>query len=216
MTLPAFFVSAFAAPLLGFGSVLIWNHAPASWFCEYGTVPEPPTARKLQAPIPYGLLFSLPFIVLLLGQNAEVSLQRFAPAAAVLFCLIQLTICDIRYRILQDQWILFLAGAGLLFQVPAPARAAGLVLPLGIYAFCILISRSARRPPGLGAGDAKLAAGLGFAFGAPDMATILCHASLLAGLWALILLLTKKAAKGDTIPFGPFAALACFFYLLSI
>jgi prepilin signal peptidase PulO-like enzyme (type II secretory pathway) len=216
MTLSAFFVSVFSSLLLGFGSVLAWNHAPAAWICERGTAPEPAANQKLTAPIPSGLLFSLPFFIFLLKQDAPLSFGRFVPAAAVLFSLIQLTVCDIRYRILQDQWILFLAGAGLLFQVAAPARAAGLILPLGIYAACFLIARSARRPLGLGAGDAKLAAGLGFAFGAADMAAILCHASLLAGLWALFLLLTKKAAKGDRMAFGPFAALACCFYLLSI
>ena len=216
MTLSAFFVSVLSSLLLGVGSVLAWNHTPAAWLCERGAAPELTSDRKLRAPIPSGLLFSLLFFMLLLEQDAVLSFGRFVPAAAVLFSLIQLTVCDIRYRILQDQWILFLAGAGLFYSVPAPARAAGLVLPLGIYAVCFLIARSARRPLGLGAGDAKLAAGLGFAFGAAGLAGILCHASLLAGLWALFLLLTKKAAKGDRMAFGPFAALASCFYLLSI
>ena len=216
MTFSAFFSSVFASLLLGFGSVLSWNHTPAAWLCERGMASELTSDQKLRAPISSGLLFSLPFFIFLLEQAAPLSFGRFVPAAAVLFSLIQLTVCDIRYRILQNQWILFLAGAGLFYSVPFSARAAGLFLPLGIYAVCVLLARSARRPLGLGAGDAKLAAGLGFAFGAADMAVILCHASLLAGLWALFLLLTKKAAKGDRMAFGPFAALACCFYLLSI
>jgi len=215
MSLSAFFVSACLSLFSGFLSVVAWNHTPGSWLCDRCGTPVSEAARKLPAPVPSGIAFSLLFFLLTRCPSASSRPEDFLPAAAVVFALIQLTVCDLRYRILQDQWILFLAGAGLLFEVPAPARAAGLLLPLGTYAALVLAARTARRPPGLGAGDAKLAAGLGFAFGPASMAAILCRAFLLAGIWSAGLLLTKKAAKGDRIPFGPFAAFACYCFLLS-
>lgn len=196
-------------------SYWVWNHTPAGWLQESGAVPVGLKAHCFRASGRFTLVFSVPFFLLFLWPAQGLSSGFALPAAAVSFCLVQLSVCDIRYRILQDQWILFLAAAGLLFPVPAAARAAGLLIPLAAYALMLTLARAFGRDPGLGAGDAKLAAGLGFSFGGAAMLLIFCHAFLLAGVWALVLLLTKKAAKGDRIPFGPFAALSCFGYLLS-
>lgn len=203
-------------PLLaGYLSLSAWNHTPAGWLQEAGSAPDSLQDHRFRTPLPSALLFSVPFFLISLWQLQHPSGRGLLPAAAVSFALVQLSVCDIRYRILQDQWILFLAAAGLLFPAPAWARAAGLLIPLAAYALMTGIARTFRREPGLGAGDAKLAAALGFAVGWPASAVIFCHAFLISGFWALALLLTKKAAKGDRIPFGPFAALSCFGYLLS-
>ena len=199
----------------GYLSLLAWNHTPAGWLQESDTEPASFRDHRFRASLRFSLFFSVPFFLIALWQLQHPSGSGLLPAAAVSFALVQLSVCDIRYRILQDQWILFLAVAGLLFPAPAWARAAGLLIPLAAYALMVGIARSFRRDPGLGAGDAKLASALGFAFGGPALAVIFCHAFLFSGFWALALLLTKKAAKDDRIPFGPFAALSCFGYLLS-
>ncbi len=211
----AFFVSIVFSLLLGSLSVAAWNRAPARWRCDSGSVPGKAQKECALGLIPWVLPFSLLFLPLLWPGASSSGIFQCLPAGVLVFALIQLSICDLRFHILQDQWILFLALAGLFYQVPFISRAAGLALPLGLYAASAWAARRGGRSLGLGAGDAKLAAALGFAFGAQDMAAILCRAFLAAGVVALALLLTKKAAKGDRIAFGPFAAFACYCYLLS-
>jgi prepilin signal peptidase PulO-like enzyme (type II secretory pathway) len=195
MTPSAFLFDLTVSLILGALSVLAWNKTPGEWICDCGA--EKGAGLLLQDP-----------------EGIPVSV-RCLPALAVTFGLIQLSVCDVRYQILQDQWILFLGPAGLFFPVGPGARITGVLIPLAAFAAWALAARAAGRTCGLGAGDAKLAAGLGFAFGAPAAAAMLCRAFLWAGMVALCLLLTKKAAKGDRMAFGPFAALACYCYLLS-
>ncbi|MFA7501797.1 MAG: A24 family peptidase [Anaerovoracaceae bacterium] len=212
----AFFYGAAAGLSLALGraSVWIWNRTPERWLCDYGECGIPGGHRTIACTFQWSVFLGTPFFILMLRADGCVS--KFVPAAAGALALIQLAAGDARYRILPDQWILCLAAAGLMFPVPAAARAAGLLAPLAVYIPAALIARASGRLPGLGAGDAKLASAAGFAFGIPAMGIIFCRAFLAAGLWASLLLFTKKAARGDRIAFGPFAALSCYLYLLSL
>ena len=215
MTPSAFLFDLTVSLILGALSVLAWNKTPGEWICDCGAEKGAGPQNRILALLPWALLFALPFLLLLQDPEGIPVSVRCLPALAVTFGLIQLSVCDVRYQILQDQWILFLGPAGLFFPVGPGARITGVLIPLAAFAAWALAARAAGRTCGLGAGDAKLAAGLGFAFGAPAAAAMLCRAFLWAGMVALCLLLTKKAAKGDRMAFGPFAALACYCYLLS-
>ena len=57
-------------------------------------------------------------------------------------------------------------------------------------------------------GDVKMAAALGFLFAWPKIVPLLMTAFMLGGLWATIVLLSRKKTLKDAIPFGPFLALA--------
>lgn len=61
---------------------------------------------------------------------------------------------------------------------------------------------------GMGGGDVKLAFVMGLILGFPNIITALYLAFLSGGVVASVLLLFKKKHFGQTIPFGPFLALA--------
>ena len=75
-----------------------------------------------------------------------------------------------------------------------------------------LISRG-----GLGAGDVKLFALIGFYFGIIPMMNILFYTTFFAAITASFLLITKKAKMKSTLALGPFAfiGLNIYYILLS-
>ncbi|WP_054692585.1 prepilin peptidase [Syntrophomonas palmitatica] len=60
---------------------------------------------------------------------------------------------------------------------------------------------------GMGGGDIKLAAMIGAFTGLQGSIAAFVMSSLAGGLWALYLLITKKADRKTAIKFGPFLAL---------
>lgn len=208
------FVCLPGALALGRLSVWIWNRTPEHWLCEYG-VDTLDADRSIIRHIWIATLFACIPFAFAIAHAAPSGMAAIASYCIAVTALLQLAASDISYLILPDQWLVVLAVSGLPLDVPPHSRAAGLLIPLALFMLYAAIFRAAGGQPGLGAGDAKLAAAVGTALGLPAVSAIFCRAFLAAGLWAAGLLATKKAAKGDRIPFGPFAACFCLFYLLS-
>lgn len=82
----------------------------------------------------------------------------------------------------------------------------GLGLICGFLFFMILVAIS--RGKGMGGGDVKLAAALGFLFGWPDIAIIIPISFILGSLYALPLIISGLKGRKDLLPFGPFLVLA--------
>jgi leader peptidase (prepilin peptidase)/N-methyltransferase len=135
--------------------------------------------------------------------------MRACVAGAVLIWLAVLSCYDIRQRRLPNLLTLpgavailvaaVLAGRGL----PALAGAAALA---GIYLLVHLMA-----PPAMGAGDVKLAIGLGGlagCFGAAVWFLAALAAPLLTALWGVVGLLVFGGARAATVPHGPAMCLA--------
>jgi len=135
--------------------------------------------------------------------------MRACVAGAVLIWLAVLSCYDIRQHRLPNLLTLpgavailvaaVLAGRGL----PALAGAAALA---GIY---LLVHLTA--PPAMGAGDVKLAIGLGGlagCFGAAVWFLAALAAPLLTALWGVVGLLVFGGARAATVPHGPAMCLA--------
>ena len=75
----------------------------------------------------------------------------------------------------------------------------GGVLGFGLLFVLFVVSRGA-----IGAGDVKLCGVVGLFAGFPGVLTALFWASILAGIIAAGLLITKRVRRGDFIPYGPF------------
>jgi leader peptidase (prepilin peptidase)/N-methyltransferase len=89
------------------------------------------------------------------------------------------------------------------------AAAAGGGLAGGFMLALAIISRG-----GLGLGDVKLAAFIGFALGTPLIFPALFLMGLLGGLAAAALLLLRFRGRGDPMPYGPILAAAALAVLL--
>ena len=70
-----------------------------------------------------------------------------------------------------------------------------------------------RKKEGMGLGDAKLMAAIGFWFGWASLPFVIFFSSLVALIFAIPSLLKKSLAMSSEIPFGPYIIAACIFYL---
>lgn len=124
-----------------------------------------------------------------------------------IFCTVPLVwaaITDYRKRIIPDwTWIvILLTGIVSVFLSPVPAlyeRIVGFLLP----GACLLLL--AMKYGGVGGGDIKLTAAMGFCFGLYSLAVILFFAVLPACIYA-------KAAKQKSIPLATFLCIGFFIY----
>ena len=79
----------------------------------------------------------------------------------------------------------------------------------GIFLLIAIVSRG-----GMGWGDVKLAALIGLATGFPLVILAIIMAAILGGIVAVALVIAKKRKRRQTIPFGPFLAVAAMITLL--
>jgi len=80
------------------------------------------------------------------------------------------------------------------------------------FAIFLLIAIASRG--GMGWGDVKLAALIGLATGFPLVFFSIIMGAILGGIVAVALVIAKKRTRRETIPFGPFLALAAMITLL--
>jgi len=84
----------------------------------------------------------------------------------------------------------------------------------GAVGFVILFLIAIVSRGGMGWGDVKLAALIGLATGFPLVFFSLIMGAILGGIVAVALMIAKKKTRRETIPFGPFLAVAAMITLL--
>jgi leader peptidase (prepilin peptidase) / N-methyltransferase len=136
-----------------------------------------------------------------------------AAACWLAACLIPLAFIDAATRRLPDLLTApaYAGTAGFLLLAAAvggghwPTLGRALLGGLAYLGFCLLLFLIS--PAGMGAGDVKLAASLGTALAWFSWATLLVGAFagfLLGALYSIALLVTGRATRKSTVPFGPF------------
>jgi leader peptidase (prepilin peptidase)/N-methyltransferase len=106
--------------------------------------------------------------------------------------------------------VLWLAWQGNYLASAAAGAALAMLMFAGLYA----IGRRFYGPGALGLGDVKLAGLIGAMTGMAWMPYALFLGILLAGAAAAVMLLTGRARRGDTLPYGHFMALAALLVLV--
>lgn len=97
-------------------------------------------------------------------------------------------------------WQIILAAAGSEWTSLGRALLAGCLIGLVFTLLCVLT------PSGIGLGDAKLSAVLGMLlgwFGWPQVLLGVLFAFLLGGVFAVVLLATRRASRSTAVAFGP-------------
>jgi leader peptidase (prepilin peptidase)/N-methyltransferase len=107
--------------------------------------------------------------------------------------------------------LVLLPQAGLAQQIGTRVAYAALggAIGFGIFLLIAIVSRG-----GMGWGDVKLAALIGLATGFPLVFFAIIMGAILGGIVAVALVIAKKRTRRETIPFGPFLALAAMITLL--
>lgn len=156
-----------------------------------------------------------PIIELLTGLIFLLFLTKFGLSMDFLFYIILFSILivisgiDYHHQIIPDILVLitFVLGIGLkltLFSIDGQAidiinSSLGLLIGGGFLLLVAIVSRG-----GMGGGDIKLMAALGFWIGWKYTILALLLSFLIGGILSLGLLITKVKSRGEFIPFGPF------------
>ncbi|OPZ74856.1 MAG: Type 4 prepilin-like proteins leader peptide-processing enzyme [Firmicutes bacterium ADurb.Bin456] len=146
-----------------------------------------------------GLLFAAVFMRT--GLTVLLLKQLFLVAV-----LIAVTFIDLEHMIIPDRIIVFSLAGGIFLNILAgdlSLLSAGLGL---IAAAALLLAPALIYRGGMGGGDIKLAAVIGFFLGWPNGLLAVLLGCLLGALAGITLVLTGRRGRKDAIPFGPFLA----------
>lgn len=136
------------------------------------------------------------------------------------FCI---SVIDIRVKKIPNLLLLILLGvravcmAGLILMKPESFRGElfpslfGVLVGGGVLLICRLISKG-----GMGAGDIKFFAVLGFFLKIPDVMHVMILSIMLSAVTGLFLLLFRKAKMRSTVPMAPFILAGLTVYLIFI
>lgn len=203
----------------GNGAVYCFNRMPAGWLCDYGQKPPKeltdPYTQRIRS-MPWKYIFTMLFIVLNIRLVTEDPVFALAASAAI-WVLLELSIADIKYRIVPDQLLIMLAvtGMGMIsYQSSWRDAAFGAVAGFGIMGAVALLGRAIYRSEAVGGGDIKLVAVLGFLCGTSGIIVVFAVASFLSSAHFVILLVRKKIKKSDHMAMVPYFAFAASAYIV--
>ena len=139
---------------------------------------------------------------------------QLAPALVFSAFMVAITFIDLDHQIILDGMLALLAAAGLglglwLGQPGWVDMLIGAGVGGGMLLVLAVVSGG-----GMGGGDVKFAAALGFWLGWPEILLCLLISFVVGGAISLFLLLAKLRGRKDFIPFGPFIALGAWVALL--
>jgi len=160
-----------------------------------------PASSRLIAPaaVVAAALAAVTFVHL--GRDANAALW-----ATTQVVLVALAAIDIATRRLPNAITLPVAAAALVLRAAAERSSLAEVAIAGAAAFAVFYAIAVVARGGFGMGDVKLAGMLGFLLGR-DVVPALAIGVGAAGLWALGLVLTRRAGLRSTLAYGPFLCL---------
>lgn len=163
--------------------------------CKVGISPVYPFFELLT-----GLLFAGAY--LLLGWSGELVI-----ALTLISLFIIITVSDLAYMIIPDKVLLVFAGIFIIERIILPLSPwwdsfAGAVAGFMILLFIALISKG-----GMGGGDIKLFALIGFVVGFKTMLLSFFFATFYGAFFGIAAMLLGYVKRKQAIPFGPFIAL---------
>lgn len=216
-----YLVTVLAAVFLGNGAVYLFNHMPARWFCDYDEEPsnelkDPYTQRVKSTPWKY--YFTMLFIVIGLYLVRNDWVYTIA-VMLIIWILLELSISDIKYRIVPDQLVFLLAVSAvgtIQYHMGWMDMLCGAALGTGIMALTALIGKAMYRRDAVGGGDIKLFAALGLVLGVRGVLVVFMLSALIAGAHMVWLLARKKIKRKDTIPMVPYISATAGIYLVFI
>ena len=179
--------------------------------------------RYCKAPLSYyyplvelttGLIFSATF--LFVWNNFQGNILDLIFYLIISSSLIVIFFSDLRYGLIPDKILIPVFSLTIFYTLFFHTRIFYLNLLSGIGLFLFfLVIYLITRGKGMGFGDVKFSAFMGFLLGFPQGIVSVYLAFLTGGIWAIILVLWRKKRFGrkDTIPFGPFLVAGTFLSL---
>lgn len=205
--------------LAGNGAVYFFNKVPASWLCDYNEEPseelKDPYTQRIKS-YPWKYVFTMLFIIL--GIKMVMKDWQFAVAGTfAIWLLLEMSIADVKYRIVPDQYILLLTvtAIGFIpFHFDHYSMIAGAAAGFGIMGLTALMGKLAGKGAAAGGGDIKLFTSLGLVTGLGGILFIFAATALLSGAHFCYLLARKKITMRDTMPMVPYISISAILYIV--
>jgi leader peptidase (prepilin peptidase)/N-methyltransferase len=191
--------------LLGLFAAALINRAADCWFS-----PARPACGLTRHPARQAALWvGVPVLFALLA-GSDMAQAQVATACLFAAILILLAVIDLEQRRLPDVIVLPALAVALVVRPGGDlgTTVAGAGAALALFLLLYALGRRLYGPGALGMGDVKLAALIGAVVGLERLALALPLGILLAGGAALVLLLSGRASRSDSLPYGHFMALA--------
>lgn len=203
----------------GNGAVYFFNKMPPKWFCDYGQEPTEDLLDQYTQRVksyPWKFIFTMLFVVINIWMVMD-SVQFAVASSLAIWFMLELSIADIKYRIVPDQLLILLAltAFGFLpYQGSWQKCLVGAALGFGIMLLVGALGKAAYKRDTLGGGDIKLFGVLGLITGPTGILVIIMITSLVSAGHAIFLLVTKKIKKTDSLPMVPYIAMGTAIYLI--
>lgn len=206
--------------LLGNAAVYIFNRIPGKWLVDYGKEPDEellhPSEQRVKS-TPWKFVFTGFFVII--GVKMGLNDPNYAFAASIaIWLLLEMSIADIKYMIVPDQFILLLlvCGIGLIPNMEGSLKSsiAGAVAGLIVLGLMAVIGKLIYKQTAVGGADIKLFTVLGLLTGIYGVAFIFAASTFLSAGHFAYLLMRKKAKRTDRRPMVPYIAAAAAFYMV--
>ena len=206
--------------ILGNGAVWVFNRIPGKWLVDYGEASDKellhPTFQRVRS-TPWKYVFTGFFIVVGIKMGLGNPFYAFAAVIAI-WLLLEMSIADIKYRIVPDQFILLmlLCGLGMIPQLDGGVKDSliGAAIGLGLTGAVALVGRLAYKKCAVGGGDIKLFTTLGLLTGVQGILFIFVVSTFVSAGYFAWLLFRKKAKRTDERPMVPYIAGAAVLYMV--
>lgn len=210
----------FIGVILGNGAVWVFNRIPGKWLVDYGQEPDEellhPSRQRIRS-TPWKYVFTGFFIVVGIKMGMDNPFYALGAVCAI-WLLLEMSVADIKYMIVPDQFILLLlvCGLGMIPQMEGGIRDSliGAGLGFALTALIALIGRLIYRKSTVGGADIKLFTALGLLTGVSGIVFIFIVSTVASGGHFAWLLIRKKAKPTDTRPMVPYIASAAVLYMV--
>ena len=133
---------------------------------------------------------------------------------AAIFLLVLMTVTDFEQYMLFDAMTLPLALLGGFYvwqmNLDVQEHVAAALIGGGIFFLLAIVSKGS-----LGGGDVKLIAALGLWLGAEKLISVVLIGTIIGGLVAVLMILTKQKDRNSYFAYGPYFALTAIYFLLT-
>ncbi|SFE15344.1 Prepilin signal peptidase PulO (type II secretory pathway) [Peptostreptococcaceae bacterium pGA-8] len=216
------FFKSIGAALLGiaggFGAVEFYNQMPAKWLTDYGEEPKETLLSRGVPRIkrnPWAYLFSIILVVCYI-KVMMFDVKFFICAAFALWLLLEMSICDIKERIVPDQLIILLAISGLGFIPFMNSWTDGVLGIIGGFSLMMamaFLGKLLYKKVGVGGADIKIMSAVGLIVGFKGVLSIFIMMALIGALQVVYLTVKKRIGKETTIAMVPHVAIAFAIYI---
>ena len=206
--------------VLGNGAVYLFNKIPGRWLCDYGQEPSEellhPTKQRIRS-TPWKYVFTVFFI--LAGITMGIKDAAYAMGALMaIWLLLEMSIADIKYMIVPDQFImlLVLTGIGLVPSSGGNIKSSiwGAAVGLVLIGSMAILGRLIYKKWTVGGADIKLFTVLGLVLGLDGLIFTFVVTTFLSAGHFVFLLIKKKAKLTDERPVVPYIFIAATLYMV--